>query len=106
MGSIQNVEELQYLGCNKCKRKLYEKGCYQCGTNINKTQFKYLRITIEDGSSIVECAVFNEDVQNVVRTTFGRTHTLFRVKSTSKRNYETNQFYLSHVLTEIKELIN
>ena len=105
-GAITNVEELQYEGCNLCKRKIYENGCYQCGAVAVKTVYTYLRVAIEDSTNMIECAVFNETVQELTKRAKGNGKAVLRIKSAAKRNHDTGEFYTSHVLTEIKEFVN
>jgi hypothetical protein len=56
-------EELDYEGCSKCKKKIEENSCFQCGSNMAKKTYHYLRVTLEDDTGMLESAVFDEESQ-------------------------------------------
>lgn len=106
MASVIFLEELNYEGCSKCKKKIEENGCFQCGSNVGKKSYQYLRITLENDTGMLESAVFDEESQEVVKKMKNNEKIAFLIKSSTKRNLETNEPFVSHVITKVKESIN
>jgi hypothetical protein len=104
--SVNFLEELNYEGCSKCKKKIEENGCFQCGSNVTKKNYQYLRITLNDDTGMLESVVFDEESQKVVKKMKNNEKIAFLIKSSTKRNLDTNEPYVSHVVTKVKESIN
>lgn len=106
LASVNFLEELNYEGCSKCKKKVEGNGCYQCGSDVTKKTYQYLRVTLEDDTGMLESAVFDEENQLVVKRMTQNSKIAFLIKSSTKRNLETNEPFVSHVITGAKEHIN
>ena len=106
LASVNFLEELNYEGCSNCKKKIEQNGCFQCGSNVTKKTYQYLKVILEDDTGMFESAVFDEESQEVVKKMKPNDKIAFLIKSSAKRNLETNEPYLSHVVTGVKESIN
>ena len=106
LASVKFLEELNYEGCSKCKKKTEEKGCFQCGSNVAKQAYQYLKVILEDDTGMLESAIFDGESQKVVKNMKPNDKIAFLIKSSAKRNLETNEPYTSNVITGVKESIN
>jgi coenzyme F420-reducing hydrogenase beta subunit len=104
--SVNFLEELNYEGCSKCKKKIGENGCFQCGSNVAKQTYQYLKVILEDGTGMLESAIFDGESQKAIKNLKPNDKIAFLIKSSAKRNLETNEPYTSHVITGVKESIN
>jgi DNA-directed RNA polymerase subunit N (RpoN/RPB10) len=49
------------------QKKMEENGCFQCGSNVNKKTYQYLRIILEDETAMLETAIFDENSHEIVK---------------------------------------